>query len=63
MYLCMRCTPHFFEDCGQPILVQYINELYQLKVDVGMLNTVKNDCADVSSVGPSSEQKKSVHVK
>ena len=28
----------------------------QLKVDVGMLNTVKNYLADVSRVGPSSEQ-------
>ena len=34
------------------------NELYQLKVDVGMLNTVKNYWADVSSVSPSSKQNK-----
>ena len=34
-----------------------INELYQLKVGVGMLNTVKNYLADVSSVSPSSQQK------
>ena len=33
-------------------------ELYQLKIDVGMLNTVKIYWADVSSVNPSSEQKK-----
>ena len=26
--------------------------LYQLKVDVGMLNTVKNDLADVLSIKP-----------
>ena len=32
------------------------NELYQLKVDVGMLNTKKNYLADGSSVSPSSEQ-------
>ena len=31
---------------------------YLLKVDVGMLNTVKNMLAEVSSVIPSSEQKK-----
>ena len=31
-----------------------MNELYQLKVDVGMLNTVKIYRADVSSVNPSS---------
>ena len=36
----------------------YNNELYQLKVDVGMLNPVKNYWADVSSVNPSSEQTK-----
>ena len=29
-------------------------ELYQLKVDVGMLNTVKIYWADVSNVNPSS---------
>ena len=29
--------------------------MYELKVDVGMLNTVKNELADVSSVSPSSE--------
>ena len=28
-----------------------------MKVDVGMLNTVKNILADVSSVSPSSERK------
>ena len=32
------------------------NEFYQLKVDVGMLNTVKIYWADVSSVSPSSER-------
>ena len=32
------------------------NELYQLKVDVGMLNTKKNYFADILSVSPSSEQ-------
>ena len=32
--------------------------LYQLKVDVGMLNTVKNYSAGISSVSPSSEQKR-----
>ena len=32
------------------------NELYQMKLDVGMLNTVKNYWAEVSSVSPSSEQ-------
>ena len=31
------------------------NGLYQLKVDVGTLNTVKNELARVSSVSPSSE--------
>ena len=31
--------------------------LYQLKVNVGMLNTVKNDFADVLSVGPLSERR------
>ena len=35
-----------------------MNSLYQLKVDVGMLNTVKNDLADASIVSPSSEQKR-----
>ena len=35
---------------------EYNNELYQLKVDVGMLNTVKIYWADVSSISPS-EQK------
>ena len=34
------------------------NGLYQLKVDVGMLNNVKNELADVWSVSPSSEQKR-----
>ena len=33
------------------------NELYQLKDDVGMLNTVKIYWADVFSVSRSSEQK------
>ena len=34
--------------------VQYYNQLYQLKVDMGMLiNTVKIYCTDVSSVNPS----------
>ena len=33
------------------------NELYQLKVDVGTLNTMKTYWADVTSVSPSSEQK------
>ena len=32
------------------------NELYQMKVDVGMLNTVKNYWAEVSNVSPSSQQ-------
>ena len=32
------------------------NGLYPLKVGVEMLNTVKNDLADVSSVNSSSEQ-------
>ena len=32
------------------------NELYQLKVDLGMLNTVKNELADVLSISPSSGQ-------
>ena len=32
-------------------------ELYEQKVDVGMLNTVKIYWADVSSVNPTSEQK------
>ena len=35
---------------------EYDNELYQLKVDVGMLNTVKNYWADISSVNPSSKE-------
>ena len=34
------------------------NELYQLKVDVGVLNTVKIYWADVSTVNPLSEQKR-----
>ena len=33
-------------------------ELYQLRVDAGLLNTVKIYWADVSSVSPSSERKK-----
>ena len=32
-----------------------IDGLYQLKVDVGMLNTVKSYWADISSVDPSSD--------
>ena len=36
--------------------VLYDNGLYQLKVDVTLLNTVKNELADVSCVSPSSEQ-------
>ena len=32
--------------------------MYQRKVDVDMLNAMKSMLADVSSVGPSSEQKK-----
>ena len=30
--------------------------LYQMKVDVDLLNTAKNELADVSSGSPSSEQ-------
>ena len=30
--------------------------MYQRKVNVDMLNAVKNELADVSSVGPSSER-------
>ena len=33
-----------------------MKQLYQLGVDVGMLNSVKNYVADVSSVSPLSEQ-------
>ena len=36
---------------------EYSNELYQLKVDVGMLNTVKIDLADNLNVSPLSQQK------
>ena len=32
--------------------------MYQCKVDVGMLNAVKSVLADVSSVSPSSEQRR-----
>ena len=32
--------------------------MYQCKVDVDMLNVIKSVLADVSSVSPSSEQKK-----
>ena len=36
------------------------NELYQLKVDVGILNSVKNYWTDISSINSSSKQKKGV---
>ena len=39
------------------------NELYQLKVDVGMLNTVKIYWAEFSGVSSSSEQKASALTK
>ena len=36
--------------------VKVIRTMYQLKVDVDMLNAVKSVLADLSSVSPSSEQ-------
>ena len=45
--------------CLQQLVSVWNNELYQLKVDLGMLDTVKIYWADaVWSVNPSSEQKK-----
>ena len=41
----------------EPNLVQKPHTMYQLKVDVDMLNAVKSMLADVLSVSPSSEQR------